>query len=210
MKYELYQSAGLEDFKSTELQMKRYVDGVTNHTQIPILWFLEYPPLYTMGVSDRGKTTDLPYPVYGTGRGGKTTYHGPGQRIAYFIHKLPPETLDIKRYVFFLEEWIIRTLQLVGIKGQRSKEGVGIWVMTNDGLKKIAAIGVRVQKWVTSHGVALNINPNLSHYESITPCGIQGLGVTSLHDLGLGLSMKEVDTLLLQTFIPTYNMVMKD
>jgi len=170
------------------------------------LWFLEHPPLYTLGSSAQEKDVLSPYkfPLFKTGRGGKVTYHGPGQRVVYVMVDLNKRHQDLKRYVFDLEEWVIQTLAHIGIRGERREGRIGIWVQKKGQDHKIAAVGVRIQKWVTSHGMALNVDPDLSHYQHIIPCGIREFGVTSLKDLGFPLTLKEVDEILKKTcpFVP--------
>lgn len=166
------------------------------------IWLLEHPPLYTLGTSGQEKDILLPqkYPIFKTGRGGQVTYHGPGQRIVYLMLDLNLRYQDIRRYVRDLEEWIIQVLAYFGIKGERHEGRVGIWVQKEGQDHKIAALGVRVQKWVTSHGIALNVNPCLEDYEGIIPCGLKDYGVTSLADLGLRITLQEVDEVLRETF----------
>ncbi len=148
------------------------------------LWFLEHPPLYTAGTSAKAEDLlDARFPVYETGRGGQYTYHGPGQRVVYVMLDLKArqDVPDIKHYVWQLEEWIIRALERFDIKGERREGRVGIWVVQPDGGEaKIAALGVRVRHWVTYHGIAINVAPDLSHFSGIVPCGISEYGVTSL------------------------------
>lgn len=167
----------------------------------PCAWLLEHSPLYTLG--SRGKEEDVfssaKLPVFKSGRGGQVTYHGPGQRIVYLMVDLKSYYEDIRRYVHELEGWIISTLDHFGVKGERREGRVGIWVQKEGKEYKIAALGVRVQKWVTSHGFALNVNPDLAVYDDIVPCGLSQYGVTSLHDLGISTSMEEVDIILRQT-----------
>lgn len=166
------------------------------------VWLLEHPPLYTMGT--RGVRQDVlsptALPVVETKRGGQVTYHGPGQRIVYLMLDLKTRKPDIKWYVSTLELWIIQVLKHFGIQGERRPERVGVWVQKKGVDHKIAALGVRVQKWVTSHGIALNIAPDLKPYEEIIPCGLKGTGVTSLKDLGLSVTLSEVDEILKKTF----------
>lgn len=164
-----------------------------------MVWLLEHPPLYTGGTS--AKDSDLldpKFPVFKTGRGGEYTYHGPGQRVAYVMLNLKKrqQKPDIKRYVCDLEQWIINTLDALGIKGERREGRVGIWVDTFEGEKKIAALGVRVRRWVAYHGIAINVDPDLSHYEGIVPCGISEHGVTSMRDLGVGVTIQQLDLAL--------------
>ncbi|MDJ0609743.1 MAG: lipoyl(octanoyl) transferase LipB [Kiloniellales bacterium] len=164
-----------------------------------LVWLLEHPPLYTAGTSARDEELLQPdrFPVYRSGRGGQFTYHGPGQRVAYVMLDLKRRGGDLRRYVCDLEEWLIVTLAGFGVTGERRKGRVGIWVERGDGREdKIAAIGVRVRHWVAYHGVALNVNPDLGHFQGIVPCGIAEHGVTSLADLGMAVSLAEVDAAL--------------
>lgn len=166
------------------------------------VWLLEHPPLYTAGTS--AKTTDLldpqGFPVFDTGRGGQFTYHGPGQRVAYVMIDLSRRERDLRKYVTALEQWIIDTLAEFDIIGERRQGRVGIWVQTSDGPhpieEKIAAIGVRVSQWITFHGIAINLIPNLDHFAGIVPCGLPQFGVTSLHKLGKIVSMEQLDEAL--------------
>jgi lipoyl(octanoyl) transferase len=166
------------------------------------VWLLEHPPIYTAGTSAQPKDLlDARFPVFPTGRGGQFTYHGPGQRVAYAMLDLKRRTSDVRAYVRDLEEWLIRTLARFGVKGERRGGRVGIWVVRADGREdKIAAIGVRVRRWVTYHGVALNVAPDLDHFDGIVPCGIHGHGVTSFADLGIAASIAEVDEALQAEF----------
>jgi lipoyl(octanoyl) transferase len=168
-----------------------------------LVWLLEHPPLYTAGTSAREEDLLEPQllPVHRTGRGGRYTYHGPGQRIAYVVLDLARRDRDVRCHVQRLEEWMIRTLAHFGIRGERRDGRVGIWVVGRGGEEeKIAAIGVRVRRWVTYHGVALNVDPELDHYRGIVPCGIAQYGVTSLGRLGVAATMSEVDDALRATF----------
>ncbi|HEY3639210.1 MAG TPA: lipoyl(octanoyl) transferase LipB [Rhizomicrobium sp.] len=170
------------------------------------VWLLEHPPIYTAGTSARpADLLDARFPVFQTGRGGQFTYHGPGQRVAYVMLDLKRRTVDVRAYVRDLEEWLIRTLAHFGVKGERREGRVGIWVARGGGHEdKIAAIGVRVRRWVTYHGVALNVAPNLGHFTGIVPCGISGYGVTSLDDLGIDTSMADVDSALRAEFATVF------
>jgi lipoyl(octanoyl) transferase len=173
-----------------------------------IVWLLEHPPLYTAGTSAR--TGDLlepdRFPVYVTGRGGRYTYHGPGQRVAYVMLDLKRREPDLRRFVHDLEEWVSRTLARFNVRGERRPDRIGIWVARPGGREdKIAAIGVRVRHWISYHGVAINLDPALEHFSGIVPCGIESgpdssFGVTSLHDLGILVSMAELDSALKSTF----------
>ena len=171
------------------------------------VWLLEHPPLYTAGTSaGAGDVIDRRFPVFQTGRGGQTTYHGPGQRVAYVMLDLRRRGPDVRRFVASLEEWIIRTLAAFNVRGERREDRIGVWVKRPDkgaGREdKIAALGIRVQRWVTLHGIAINVEPDLSHFSSIVPCGVsdQRYGVTSLADLGLTATMADVDIALRREF----------
>ena len=172
-----------------------------------LVWLLEHPPLYTSGTS--GKTADLldpRFPIFQSGRGGQITYHGHGQRVAYVMLDLKRRRPDVRAYVASLEEWIIRTLAAFNVRGERREDRVGVWVARPDKGKgfedKIAAIGVRLRRWVSFHGIAINVEPELSHFQGIVACGVTDprYGVTSLADLGLTLSMPDVDIALRQAF----------
>jgi lipoyl(octanoyl) transferase len=172
-----------------------------------LVWLLEHPPLYTAGTS--AKAADIieaRFPVYETGRGGQLTYHGPGQRVAYVMINLKHRNPDVRRFVVSLEEWIIRTLASFGVVGERRDERIGVWVGRpdkNEGCEdKVAAIGIRVKQWVTMHGMAFNVAPDLAHFSGIVPCGVseKRYGVTSLRDLGIPASMADVDKVLRREF----------
>ncbi len=181
--------------------------AIRDGTASECVWLLEHPPLYTGGTS--AKPHDLVdadrFPVFTTGRGGEYTYHGPGQRIGYVMLDLKARGGDVRAYVRQLEEWIIRTLARFAITGERREGRPGVWVRRTDlnapdREDKVAALGVRVRRWVTLHGISLNVEPDLSHYAGIIPCGIQHHGVTSLLDLGITASMAEVDMALRAAF----------
>jgi lipoyl(octanoyl) transferase len=179
--------------------MDERVAAIRNGAADECVWLLEHPSLYTAGTSAKDKDLlDKRFPVFKTGRGGQYTYHGPGQRIAYVMMDLKKRQTkpDIKCYVHALEQWIIDTLSIFDIKGERRAGRIGIWVDTPRGDKKIAALGVRVRHWVTLHGISINLHPDLSHFTGIVPCGISDAGVTSLHDLGSAVSMAELDSVL--------------
>ena len=167
------------------------------------VWLLEHPPLYTAGTSAQDADLLEPdrFPVYRSGRGGQFTYHGPGQRVAYVMLDLKRRGSDVRRYVRDLEDWLIAALARFNVTGGRREGRVGIWVDRGAGREdKIAAIGVRIRRWVSYHGVALNVEPDLAHFEGIVPCGIQGHGVTSLVDLGLPVTMADADMALRAAF----------
>ncbi len=183
--------------------MEQRVEAIRAGTAAEQVWLLEHPPLYTAGTSARDEELLDPdrFPVYRSGRGGQFTYHGPGQRVAYVMLDLKRRGGDLRRYVCDLEAWLIVTLARFGVTGERRAGRVGIWVERGDGREdKIAAIGVRVRHWVAYHGVALNVNPDLGHFQGIVPCGIAEHGVTSLADLGTPASLSEVDAALRAEF----------
>jgi lipoyl(octanoyl) transferase len=172
-----------------------------------LVWLLQHPPLYTAGTSaNRADLIEARFPVYESGRGGQMTYHGPGQRVAYVMIDLKRRGPDVRRFVATLEEWIIRTLAAFNVRGERRDDRIGVWVRRPEkgaGYEdKIAAIGIRVKQWVTLHGMALNVDPDLSHFSGIVPCGVseKRYGVTSLADLGIPASMPEVDLILRREF----------
>jgi lipoyl(octanoyl) transferase len=170
------------------------------------VWLLEHPPLYTAGTSALSSDLLTPdrFPVFRTGRGGQFTYHGPGQRVAYVMLDLNRRTADVRAFVQALEEWIIRTIGTFGIAGERRPGMIGVWVRRPEkgpGVEeKIAAVGIRLRRWVSFHGIALNVAPDLSHFAGIVPCGIRDRGVTSLADHGVNASMEEVDRVLRHEF----------
>ncbi|KUL96748.1 lipoate--protein ligase [Bosea sp. WAO] len=170
------------------------------------VWLVEHPALYTAGTSAKDEDLLTPgrFPVHRTGRGGQFTYHGPGQRVAYVMLDLKRREPDLRRFVAALEAWLIGTLDQFNIRGERREERVGVWVRRPEkGAEvedKIAALGIRVRRWVSFHGISLNVEPELSHFDGIVPCGIAGHGVTSLVDLGLPLTMPEVDSVLRAQF----------
>ncbi len=173
------------------------------------VWLLEHPALYTAGTSAKDRDlVDARFPVHKTGRGGEYTYHGPGQRVAYVMLDLKRRQggkPDVRAFVWSLEEWIIRTLAAFGVVGERREGRVGIWVVMPDGSEcKIAAIGVRLRKWVSYHGIAINVDADLSHFSGIVPCGIAEHGVTSLHDLGVDVEMGAVDAVLQKAFCEVF------
>jgi len=193
--------------------MKARARAIADGQASELVWLVEHPPLYTAGTS--AKQADLlspnRFPVYEAGRGGQYTYHGPGQRVAYVMLDLRQRGRDIRAFVQGLEQWIIDTLGAYNISGEKRDDRIGVWVQRPErGIgseDKIAAIGVRVSRWVSFHGISLNIAPDLSHYEGIVPCGISDHGVTSFEDLGHLVSIEEVDTMLQQTFVNQFGPV---
>jgi len=194
-------------YEAAVTEMERRVAAIRAGTAPELVWLLEHPPLYTAGTSARD--TDLlepgALPVHRTGRGGQYTYHGPGQRVAYVLLDLKRRAEDIRCFVAGLEEWMIRTLARFNVKGERRAGRVGIWIDEGGGREsKIAAIGVRLRQWVTYHGVALNVDPDLAHYRGIVACGIREHGVTSLAAQGIAVGMAEVDAALKASFEPVF------
>ena len=190
-------------------EMEARVAAIRAGAARELVWLLEHPPLYTAGTSAKDEDLLDPsrFPTHRTGRGGQYTYHGPGQRVGYVMLDLQQRGRDVRRHVHDLEEWLIRTLAAFGVSGERRPGRVGIWVARGAVGRatredKIAAIGVRVRRWVSYHGVSLNLDPDLEHFAGIVPCGIAqaGLGVTSLHALGHTASMAELDAVLKANF----------
>ena len=191
--------------------MESRVAAIAAQTAPELVWLLEHPPLYTSGTSGKvGDLLDPRFPMFATGRGGQLTYHGPGQRVAYVMLDLKRRRPDVRAYVAGLEEWIIRTLAAFNVRGERREDRVGVWVKRPDkgaGFEdKIAAIGVRLRRWVSFHGIAIYVEPELSHFSAIVPCGVVDprYGVTSLVDLGLPLTMEDVDIALRQAFAEVF------
>lgn len=183
--------------------MESRVAAIEAGTAPELFWFLEHPPLYTAGTSSSPEELKdaARFPVFETGRGGRYTYHGPGQQVVYALCDLRQRDKDLRQHVWRLEEWIIRTLATFGIQGERREGRIGIWV-AHDGIEeKIGAIGVRVRRWITYHGLSLNVNPDLSHFSGIVPCGLPEFGVTSLHALGVKASMAEVNAAFRKTAV---------
>lgn len=193
--------------------MTAKVEAIRDRGASEEVWLLEHPPLITAGTS--AKISDLVeperFPVFDAGRGGQYTYHGPGQRIAYCMLDLVARGRDLRAFVANLEGWLIASLDELGIKGERREGRVGIWVSDEKGREaKIGALGVRVRRWVTLHGVSLNVAPDLTHFDAIVPCGIREHGVTSIAEQGLDISMREVDEVLIRHFERTFRRSPKD
>lgn len=192
----------LVPYEDAQKNMQACVEGIQRGEEVEQIWLLEHPSLYTRGQrsQDHEIVGDTRFPIFETGRGGKLTYHGPGQRIAYVMCDLNKGEKDLRAYVRALEDWGITALKYAGVEAYRDDAGVGLWVSIPQGVSKITAIGVRVSKWVTSHGIAFNVHPDLSHFEGIIPCGIRGRGVTSLEDLGIPMTLEEFDEILKKSF----------
>lgn len=189
-------------YEAAVARMEAQVEAIAAGTAPECVWLVEHPPLYTAGTSSNVADLVDPtrFPVFQAGRGGQYTYHGPGQRVAYVMLDLKRREPDLRRFVAALEAWLIDTLAAFNIRGERREDRVGVWVRRPDkgegAEDKIAAIGIRVRRWVTFHGISLNVEPDLSHFSGIVPCGVSDHGVTSLVDLGLPLTMPEVDSIL--------------
>jgi len=191
--------------------MEREVAAIADGTTDELVWLLEHPPLYTAGTSANPADLIEPnrFPVYDTGRGGEYTYHGPGQRVAYVMLDLKRRRQDVRAYVAALEQLVIQTLELMNVRGERREDRVGVWVQRPEKPRlpdgsmaedKIAAFGIRLRRWVSFHGLSLNVDPDLSHFSGIVPCGVTSYGVTSLVDLGMLVMMEDVDVRLRQAF----------
>ena len=209
-------SDGLVPYTDAVAFMEARADAIAAGTAGELVWLLEHPPLYTAGTSAReGDLLEVRFPVHKSGRGGQFTYHGPGQRIAYVMLDLTRRNPDLRAFVCALEAWLIAALAAFNVKGERRSDRIGVWVARLDkprgaggeiGEDKIAAIGIRVRRWVSFHGIALNVAPDLTHFAGIVPCGIAAahFGVTSLLDLGVLAGMNEVDAALRTTFAPIF------
>ncbi len=200
-------SNSLVPYEAAVTFMQARAAGVAAASERELVWLIEHPPLYTAGTSAKpAELIEARFPVFTSGRGGQMTYHGPGQRVAYVMLDLKRRGPDVRRFVATLEEWIIRTLARFNVRGERREDRIGVWVRRpekGEGFEdKIAAIGIRVTHWVTLHGMALNVDPDLTHFSGIVPCGVseQRYGVTSLADLGIPVSMSEADMMLRREF----------
>ncbi|ABM45682.1 octanoyltransferase [Bartonella bacilliformis str. Heidi Mejia] len=204
-------SDGLVEYPEALRYMQKRVENIYAKIAHEQVWLLEHPSLYTAGTSANKNDLLIPhvFPVYEAGRGGEFTYHGPGQRIAYIMLDLKRRKQDIRAFISALEQWIIQTLAQFNIKGERREDRIGVWVVRPDrpsiisGIPaedKIAAIGIRVRKWISFHGISINVDTDLTHYSGIVPCGITNHGVTSLLDLGLPITIHDVDNALKKAF----------
>ena len=206
-------SAAPVDYCDAITEMEQRVSAIRDGSALECVWLLEHSPAYTAGTSAKSDDLLMPdrFPVYVTGRGGQYTYHGPGQRIAYVMLDLTRRGRDVRKYVCALEDWVTDVLSQFGVAGERRQGRVGVWVRRPElGVgreDKIAAIGVRIRRWVTFHGIAMNVNPNLEHYSGIVPCGVKEHGVTSLVDLGKRVSMDELDATLRASFKARFNSI---
>ena len=193
---------GLVPYDEALAFMERRAAAIRAGSERECVWLLEHPPLFTAGTSsDPAELSDpLALPVHDAGRGGRYTYHGPGQRVGYLMLDLEKRGRDVRRFVHALEGWIIATLAELGVAAHRSPGRIGIWVGAGRDEAKIAALGLRVKRWVTLHGFSINVDPDLSHYAGIVPCGIAEFGVTSLAGLGQPMPITRVDAVLKRTF----------
>lgn len=201
-------SKNLVNYQDALLTMENRVNMIHLGSANELVWMLEHPPIYTIGTSAKfdNYVHNYKFPVFKSGRGGQFTYHGPGQLVVYTMLDLNKRGKDIKKFITYLEEWIILALAEFGINGKRKPGHIGVW--TKDKIneeKKIAAIGIRVRKWITFHGLSININPTLSHYDSIQPCGLKSDRITSCYKLGINVSAKSVATELKKKFINNLN-----
>ncbi|TDK38658.1 lipoyl(octanoyl) transferase LipB [Rhizobium deserti] len=198
-------------YEEAVAEMERQVAAIADGEADELVWLVEHPPLYTAGTS--ADVADLiepdRFPVFSTGRGGEYTYHGPGQRVVYVMLDLKRRRQDVRAYVAALEDLVIRTLDMMNVRGERREDRVGVWVRRPEKLlrpdgsmaeDKIAALGIRLRRWVSFHGLSINVEPDLSHFSGIVPCGISTYGVTSLVDLGLPVMMADVDMRLREAF----------
>jgi len=202
--------AGLTPYPRALALMEERAEKIRGGGAPELVWLVEHPPLYTAGTSARPQDLVDPsrFPVFDAGRGGEFTYHGPGQRVAYVMLDLKRRREDVRAFVAALEDWIIGTLARFNVRGERREDRVGVWVVRPDrparlgqpAEDKIAAIGIRLRKWVSFHGIAINVEPDLTHFSGIVPCGIAEHGVTSLVDLGLPVTMADLDVALKASF----------
>ena len=200
-------SDGLTAYQTALATMDARVAAIARGDAPELAWLLEHPSIYTAGTSAKAdQLVEARFPVFDAGRGGQFTYHGPGQRVGYLMLDLKQRGPDLRRFVATLEEWIISTLAAFNVRGERREDRIGVWVKRPDkgvGYEdKIAAIGIRVRRWISLHGISLNVEPNLEHFSGIVPCGVTNAryGVTSLVDLGLPVTLPEVDAVLRREF----------
>ncbi|WP_090059685.1 lipoyl(octanoyl) transferase LipB [Celeribacter neptunius] len=202
---------GLTDYDEAVTFMEARAEAIAKGEAEELIWLVEHPPLYTAGTSAKREDLVDPdrFPVYESKRGGQYTYHGPGQRVAYAMLDLGKRDKDVRKFVQDMEAWVIAALEEFGVKGEIREGRVGVWVVRDDKPlnalgqspeDKVAAIGLRIRKWVSFHGLSINVDPDLTHFEGIVPCGITEHGVTSLVDLGLPVTMEDVDIALKQAF----------
>jgi lipoyl(octanoyl) transferase len=210
---------GLTGYEEALAVMEARAAAIRDGTAGELVWLVEHPPLYTAGTSARIEDLVEPdrFPVFNAGRGGEYTYHGPGQRVAYVMLDLKRRREDVRAFVAALEDWIIAALAAFSVRGERREDRVGVWVVRPDrpsmpdgaaAEEKIAAIGIRLRRWVSFHGIAINVEPDLSHFTGIVPCGVADHGVTSLVDLGLPVTMADLDLALKSAFVEVFGPVL--
>lgn len=216
MNVEWLTTPGLTDYEEALIFMEGRVEAIHRGLARECVWLLEHPPLYTAGTSARAEDLVAPdrFPVFEARRGGQYTYHGPGQRVVYVMLDLNKRGRDVRAFVEQLEAWVIGALAEFNVKGEIREGRVGVWVAREDKPPmatgqmredKIAAIGIRLRKWVSFHGISINLEPDLEHFSGIVPCGISDYGVTSLVDLGLPVTMEDLDLALRRSFEATFN-----
>tara|TARA_B100000686_G_scaffold116504_1_gene123827 strand:+ start:13725 stop:14375 length:651 start_codon:yes stop_codon:yes gene_type:complete len=194
-------SPNLTEYSSAIKIMNNYIKDIKENKSDEIIWLLEHPSVYTSGRSAKNNhiLNTKTIPVINTSRGGQVTYHGPGQRIIYVMLNLNNREKDIRKYISTLEKWMIISLEKIDIKAYTIKNRIGLWVKGPKGESKIGAIGVKISKWITGHGISININPNLSYYNGIIPCGLKEYPITSIRELGSEIKMYEFDAIIKQT-----------
>ncbi len=202
-------STGLVDYLAAEAAMEARAAAIAAGRARELVWLLEHPPIYTAGVSARPSDLIDPgrFPVFRSGRGGQFTYHGPGQRVAYVMLDVAARGHDVRAFVTALQTWIIRALARFGVVGEVRDGRVGVWVRRRGGEDKIAAIGVKLRRWVSFHGISLNVAPDLGHFTGIVPCGVTEHGVTSLAALGAPATLSEADAALKAAFVEVFGPV---
>jgi lipoyl(octanoyl) transferase len=204
-------ATGLVPYAEAVARMEAEAEAIAHGNASELVWLVEHPALYTAGTSAKSADLIAPdrFPVFQTGRGGQYTYHGPGQRVGYVMLNLKKRGGDVRAFVASLERWIIATLADFGVAGETREDRVGVWVRRPDREDKIAALGIRVRHGVTFHGISINLEPDLSHFDGIVPCGVTEHGVTSLHDLGLHTTMQQLDTVLQHQFQQIFGPLVK-
>jgi lipoyl(octanoyl) transferase len=204
-------ATGLVPYAEAVARMEAEAEAIAHGNASELVWLVEHPALYTAGTSAKSADLIAPdrFPVFQTGRGGQYTYHGPGQRVGYVMLNLKKRGGDVRAFVAALERWIIATLADFGISGETREDRVGVWVKRPDREDKIAALGIRVRRGVTFHGISINLEPDLSHFNGIVPCGVTEHGVTSFRDLGLATRIGTLDAALRRNFSPIFGSIVQ-
>lgn len=200
---ELKITKNLTNYQDAVSFMEQRIENIAENKEKELIWLLEHPPLYTAGTSAKENELLYPFklPVYKTGRGGKYTYHGDGQRIIYIMLNIKKRKLGVKEFVHKLEDWIILTLRDFNIKAEKRADRIGLWIINENNLEeKIAAIGIRIRKGISFHGIAVNIYPDLNNFKGIIPCGLSNFGITSMQKLGINISFNDFDKSLIKNF----------